>query len=111
VPLFISAATLCRFVGDVRWNAKDRLIKILVDQSTHVSKMDNTYLPGLNQLLVGQDEWEIRQLIQEFKRIVGITIILATPLSVSALAQLLDMEAYVINTRLDLLHSALNITF
>ncbi|PGG94981.1 hypothetical protein AJ79_10333, partial [Helicocarpus griseus UAMH5409] len=109
VPLFISAATLCRFIGDQNWDPEDRLKAILADRSTFVSKMGSTYLPVLNQLLIGQDQWETRQLVQEFKKIVGVIIILATPLSVHALSQLLSTKTNDINKRLDRLHSVLNI--
>lgn len=109
VPLFISAATLCRFVGDVKWNPESRLRAILADETTYVSKMDSTYLPVLNQLLTGQDEWESKQLVQEFKEIVGVIILLATPLSVNALVGLLNMETDDISNRLHLLHSVLSI--
>ncbi|CRG89769.1 putative WD repeat-containing protein all2124 [Talaromyces islandicus] len=90
-PLFISAATLCRFIGDAKWNPERRLRDILTDQATYVSKMDKIYMPILNQLLTGQDEWDSRQLIQEFKEIVGAIILLADPLPVNALALLLNI--------------------
>lgn len=109
VPLFISAATLCRFIGDAKWNPEKRLRDILTDQAIYVSKMDNTYMPVLNQLLTGQDEWDSQQLVQEFKEIVGVIILLADPLSVNALAQLLNMGISDINNRLYLLHSVLDI--
>jgi hypothetical protein len=51
-----------------------------------------TYLPILKQLLIGQNKWETRQLIQEFKRIVSTIVMLATPLSITAISQLLGME-------------------
>lgn len=92
IPLFIFAATLCRFVGDMKWNPEKRLAIILKDQAvSQASKMDRTYLPILNQLLTGQDENESEQLVQEFREIVGVIIILASSLSVVALAQLLDI--------------------
>jgi hypothetical protein len=109
VPLFISATTLCRFIGDANWNPQRRLEVILADQSAYVSKMESTYLPVLNQLLLGQDKWETQQLVQEFKKIVGVIIVLAAPLSVNALSRLLSAETTDINKRLDRLHSVLNI--
>jgi hypothetical protein len=109
VPLFISATTLCRFIGDPNWNAQSRLKTVIADQSASVSKMESTYLPVLKQLLIGQDEWECQQLVQEFKKIIGVIIVLATPLSVNALSQLLNIGVTNINKRLDHLHSVLNI--
>jgi hypothetical protein len=109
VPLFISAATLCRFIGDANWDPQIRLEEILADQSIYVSKMAGTYLPVLNQLLLGQDKWETRQLIQEFRQIVGVIIVLATPLSVNALSELFHKSTNNISKRLERLHSVLNI--
>ncbi|KAI7971161.1 hypothetical protein EIK77_004676 [Talaromyces pinophilus] len=109
VPLFISAATLYRFISDTRWNPQKRLEAILADQTIYLSRMDSTYMPVLNQLLAGQDEWESQQLVQEFKEIVGVIILLAHPLSVNALAQLLKIRISDINNRLSLLQSVLDI--
>ncbi|KAJ9267667.1 hypothetical protein DTO195F2_1 [Paecilomyces variotii] len=108
-PLFISAATIFRFISDVNWNPQKRLNAILTDQSIYVSKMDNTYMPLLNQLLIGQDTWELRRLVREFKDIVGVIILLFTPLSVNALSRLLDVEKDDINDRLRPFHSVLRI--
>lgn len=108
-PLFISAATLCRFVGDEKWNPETRLTAILNDQINYVSKMGNIYLPVLRQLLTGQDEWESGQLAQEFKNIVGVIILLATPLSINALARLLNTVAGDVSSLLDSFRSVLNI--
>lgn len=107
VPLFISAATLYRFISDKKWNPEKRLEAILADEGTYVSKMDSTYMPVLNQLLTGQDDRESQQLVQEVKEIVGAIILLATPLSINAIARLLNKEINDINNRLDLLHSVL----
>ncbi|KAL4887992.1 WD40-repeat-containing domain protein [Aspergillus ambiguus] len=109
VPLFISAATLCRFVSDANWDPQKRLDAILADQAVYASKMDNTYMPVLNQLLIGQDKWELRQLIGEFQDIIGVVILLFTPLSVSALSRLLEIEEDDINNRLRPFHSVLRI--
>jgi hypothetical protein len=56
-----------------------------------------------------QDKWETQQLVQEFKKIVGVIIVLATPLSVNALSRLLSTETINIKKGLDRLHSILNI--
>ncbi|PGG94975.1 hypothetical protein AJ79_10335, partial [Helicocarpus griseus UAMH5409] len=109
VPLFISAATLYRFISDKKWNPKKRLGAILADQTAYVSKMDSTYMPVLKQLLTGQDARESQQLVQEFKEIVGVVILLTSPLSVNALARFLKMDTEDINNRLNSLHSVLNI--
>ncbi|CAG8280574.1 unnamed protein product, partial [Penicillium salamii] len=109
VPLFIAAATICRFISDVKWNPQKRLEAILTDQSTYVSKMESTYVPVLKQLLTGQNETESRKLLEEFKEIVGVIIILATPLSINSLSHLIDRESDDVKCRLDQLHSVLGV--
>ncbi|THC87201.1 hypothetical protein EYZ11_013354 [Aspergillus tanneri] len=71
VPLFISAATVCRYIENSRWDPKLRLTELLKDQAKYVSRMDRTYLPILTQLLNDQesDELEQQQLLQEFQDI------------------------------------------
>lgn len=108
-PLFISAVTLCRFISDEKWNPQKRLKAILADQTSSISKMDSTYMPVLNQLLTGQEEWESQQLVHEFKEVVGVVILLAAPLSANALAQLLELETDDVNNLLDQLHSVLDV--
>ena len=63
--------------------------------------MASTYLLILKQLLVGQSKQEIRQLIQEFKKIVGTIVIFVTPLSITTISQLLGMEINNIRKQLD----------
>ncbi|KAK9847015.1 wd40 domain protein, partial [Penicillium brevicompactum] len=111
VPLFIFAATICRFVGDLKWNPERRLEKFFQDPGlTSASKMDRTYQPILNQLVAGQDRDDSEELVEEFQRIIGVIILLATPLSVSALAQLIDMPEEDISNRLDSFRSVLHIS-
>lgn len=108
VPLFISAAILCRFINESS-DPQDRLERVITDQSIYVSEMASTYLPVLKQLLIGQSQWGVQQLVEEFKQIIGAIIMLATPLSVSALSKLLNMKANKIQKLLNRLHSVLNI--
>ncbi|KAE8306283.1 quinon protein alcohol dehydrogenase-like superfamily [Aspergillus transmontanensis] len=109
VPLFISATTLYRFISDRKRSPETRLRAILSDEKNYASKMDTTYMPVLNQLLTGEDEQETQQLVNEFKNIVGVIILLATPVSVNTLSRLLDMEQTIIRIHLDLLHSVLDV--
>jgi hypothetical protein len=110
-PLFIFAATVCRFVADpIKGNPKKRLSAILEYQTvSQASKLDRTYLPILDQLLVDQDEAEKEELAREFREIVGTIIILVDPLSTISLARLLHIEEEDVSGRLDLLHSVLSI--
>ncbi|KAL2783949.1 hypothetical protein BJX66DRAFT_330305 [Aspergillus keveii] len=109
VPLFISASTIYRFISDDRWNPEKRIQAILANTSIYVSKMYSTYISVLHQLLVDQDEQDSRQLVQEFRELIGIVILLATPLSVVTISQLVHMDLDSINNLLRLLHSVLEV--
>jgi hypothetical protein len=110
VPLFISAATICRFVGDQKWRPESRLLTILQDPAAiSGSQMDRTYLPVLNQLLSNANDREIRQLKQEFQDIVGVIILLATPLPLNVLTKLINLPGINISNRLDGFHSVLSV--
>ncbi|KAL2839409.1 putative wd40 protein [Aspergillus pseudoustus] len=111
VPLFISAATVCRYIGNSKWEPKRRLEELLQDQARYAMKMDKTYLPILTRLLDDQDsdEWEQHQLLQEFQKIVGIIILLAIPFSVNALSHFLGIEPGLISHHLDLFQSVLSL--
>ncbi|KAL3466580.1 hypothetical protein BJX64DRAFT_231720 [Aspergillus heterothallicus] len=109
VPLFISAATLCRFIRDAP-DPEERLKKLLTDEFSYVSKMAATYLPILNQLLVGQSEDDIQgDVLPYFRNIVGSIILLATPVPMDALSELVGIRVSSIQSRLQLLHSVLNV--
>ncbi|OBT75403.1 hypothetical protein VF21_05711 [Pseudogymnoascus sp. 05NY08] len=109
-PLFIFAATVCRFVADLKGNPKKRL-KVILDYQTEsqTSKLNGTYLPILDQLLVDQDMAEKETLGREFRELVGAIIILADPLSIVSLASLLGIKKEDVNGRLESLHSVLSI--
>jgi hypothetical protein len=109
-PLFIFAVTVCRFVGDHRWDPEERLATVLKYQTTsQASKLDRTYLPVLDQLLIDLTNSEKERLTQEFREIVGSIVILADPLSIFSLARLLSISEKTIDRRLDSLHSVLSI--
>ncbi|KAJ5496975.1 hypothetical protein N7463_008962 [Penicillium fimorum] len=111
VPLFISAATICRYIENSQWEPKSRLAELLTDQTKYISRMDKTYLPILTRLLDDQDsnESEQQQLLKEFQTIVGVIILLAVPLSINALSLFLGIGADQINNRLDSFRSVLSI--
>lgn len=110
VPLFIVAATACRYIGDERDNPKKRLDILLKYQNApQVSKLDKTYLPILTQLFDDDDEADNERRTSEFREIVGAIIVLESPLSIVSLAHLLDILEEDISCRLDLLHSVLSI--
>ncbi|KAJ5993065.1 hypothetical protein N7451_008789 [Penicillium sp. IBT 35674x] len=111
VPLFISAATVCRYIENPKWEPKLRLAELLTDQAKYISRMDKTYLPILTRLLDDQESNELEQqyLLQEFQDIVGVIILLAVPLSINALSLFLGIGPDQIDNRLDSFRSVLSI--
>ncbi|KIE02136.1 P-loop NTPase, partial [Metarhizium majus ARSEF 297] len=109
-PLFIFAATVCRFLADLRWHPDDQLAKVLRYQTrTQQSKLDATYRPVLDPLIEGLDKVEKVELLQQFRAIVGSIIILARPLSVLSLERILCIPKRSIEHQLDGLYSVLSV--
>ncbi|KIX07175.1 uncharacterized protein Z518_01828 [Rhinocladiella mackenziei CBS 650.93] len=69
VPLFIVAATVCRYVGDLNWNPQEPLEDILKSQGTgRLDQMEQTYLPVLTQLTTTlSNSHDKEKLYQEFR--------------------------------------------
>jgi hypothetical protein len=111
VPLFIVAATICRFVGDLSFDPHERLEKILQNRSIgQMSQMELTYRPVLDYLTdQSRDEESRKDLCHDFHAVVGSIVVLAEPLSVSSLAILLGRSPQSIVRRLVPLHSVLRI--
>lgn len=111
IPLFIFATTVCRFINDRKCGQpKDQLTKVLkYETRSQASKLDATYLPVLDQLLVGVTNSERRVLIEEFQQVIGSIVILASPLSATPLDRLLGVPKGTVDSRTDLLHSVLSI--
>ena len=66
VPLFIFAATACRYIGDKRDNPRKRLTRVLGYQKKKASKLNATYLPILDQLFKEKDEEDKEELVTKF---------------------------------------------
>ncbi|RYP62739.1 hypothetical protein DL771_009584 [Monosporascus sp. 5C6A] len=97
IPLFIFAATVCRFIADRRCGNPDKQLREVLDYRTksQESQLDATYLPVLNQLLVGLSTKKKNEVLEQFQGVVGSIIMLASPLSTCALARLLaDWSQY-----------------
>ncbi|KAH7153726.1 WD40-repeat-containing domain protein [Fusarium sp. MPI-SDFR-AT-0072] len=111
VPLFIFAATLCRFVNDSCLGSPDELLQSVLDVTGtgQASKLDMTYSPVLNQQVIHRPGRERCDIIESFRLIVGTIITLASPLSMRALALLLDIHVNKVTTRLGVLHSVLDV--
>lgn len=104
-PLFIFAATACRFIGQVRLpgGPKERLRQILNQKP--LSELQRTYLPALNQLVAELIDEDREAAIGEFKYIVGSIISLGDPLSISSLSKLLERPERDIREELELLEA------
>ncbi|KAM0293119.1 hypothetical protein ACHAPM_011720 [Fusarium culmorum] len=111
VPLFIFAATLCLFVNDAYLGNPDELLQSVLHLAGkgHASKLDMTYSPVLKQQLVNRSGRERCDIIESFRLIVGTIVTLASPLSMRALALLLDVHVNKVTTRLRVLHSVLEV--
>ncbi|KAL3962997.1 hypothetical protein ACCO45_004520 [Purpureocillium lilacinum] len=111
VPLFIVAATVCRFVADRKIGTPDKqLKKVLVSQGTgQVLQLGATYLSVLNSMIAGVLAGQQQEVVQEFRTIVGAIVVLGRPLSTPGLARILDIPRDDVEGRLDMLHSVLSI--
>lgn len=109
-PLFIFAATVCRFIQDRRFGSPQRLLaRFLENQADVGSKLQATYRPVLDQLLLGLDDSEKEEVAARFREIVGSIVALADPLTTHSLSALLEIPQDMIEDQLDLLHSVLQV--
>ena len=109
-PLFIFAATICRFIGDTRWDPKAQLEDVLKYRDTSQgSQLDRTYRPVLDRLLVGLSASQKHVFVTQFQIIVGSIIILESLLSSIALGKLLGISRKDVDRKLSLMHSVLNV--
>ncbi|KAJ5894617.1 NACHT and WD40 domain protein [Penicillium taxi] len=108
VPLFIFAATLCRMFDDPFWDPVDSLTEILTYRGGG-SQLEGTYVPVLNRLLKGQNQTQKDQLVLEYRKILGIIVILESPLAITPLSKLTNLPRRLIVMRLKLLHSVINV--
>lgn len=111
IPLFIFASTVCRFITDDRMGGPDQQLKRVLKYKSRSqeSALDATYLPILDQMVEGLALRDLELVTQRFHQIVGSIVTLADPLSVSALARLIDVPTETINDVLRMLHSVLDI--
>ncbi|CAG8309831.1 unnamed protein product [Penicillium nalgiovense] len=105
VPLFIFAATICRFVEE-RYHVPEHQLDIILQKPdmTASSQMEKIYLPILKHCVESSGF-----LKNEFRKIVGSIILLADPLSVHSLSGLLGMEERSLTALLDAFHSVLDV--
>jgi hypothetical protein len=114
-PLFIYAATLCRFVDDGTGKRRPaKQLELWLKQcDTNVSQLDQIYLPIFRQLFDSQEGGETPNALDEdqsqLQKILGSIALLASPLPVRGLAALLDVSKADLNHWLRNLRAVLNV--
>ncbi|TFB03806.1 hypothetical protein CCMA1212_004252 [Trichoderma ghanense] len=114
-PLFIYAAIICNFIDDINCGYPNTQLRKVLEWKAESSKaspetqLDKAYQLLLDQLLTKLVETERDTFLQEFRRIVGSIVLLGSPLSMPVLAELLGLPFETVETRLNMLHSVLDV--
>ncbi|CAG8942839.1 unnamed protein product [Penicillium salamii] len=110
-PLFIFAATICRMLEDHYFDPVESLTQIL--RFPHdISQLDKTYYSVLNRIFhdsYADGKQQIEKLATGFRQVVGVIVMLENPLSIVSLSKFMNLPESTIRTRLDPLHSVLNV--
>ena len=111
VPLFIVAATICRFVehsgdGSPREKLEDFLQNLKADGD---SPLDDTYTSVLQKLIQNAGSTSKQKVLRRFRDVVGSIVLLATPLSTASLSYIIHISRDSIEDQLRKLHSVLNV--
>ncbi|PLB49666.1 hypothetical protein P170DRAFT_426542 [Aspergillus steynii IBT 23096] len=109
MPLFISAATICRFIEQSGEDPVKHLADILKDQRRYMTKIDKTYGPIFDRILRERDKNKQEKQVTRFKRIFGVIILLSVPLPINALSEFVGISARSVKFLLDSFHSVLRI--
>ncbi|KAK1245488.1 hypothetical protein MKX08_005117 [Trichoderma sp. CBMAI-0020] len=120
VPLFILAATACRYIGDEGLGVPVTLAKEFLQHHRQLgtgNPLARTYLPILEQMLVRRREAvpefrtkaEKERILRDFRLVVGTIVLLEAPLSIMSLSELLQMNPMDVKLRLSGLSSIINI--
>lgn len=108
VPLFISAATVCRYV-ESRLDPVEGLADLIKDQAKYSTRMDKTYLPILVRFLDGYEEIDKDQILQYYQQIIGTMILLAASFSVNTLSRFLRLQERLVSNLLNSFRSVLRL--
>ncbi|KAJ5622611.1 hypothetical protein N7528_005843 [Penicillium herquei] len=110
-PLFISAATICRFVSDWHLGGPRELLQKALEttRDVHTSRLSGFYSLVLEQQTINRSESEKSDIMESFCLVVGSIITLANPLSKRALAKLLSVNVGAVVARLNVLQSVLDV--
>ncbi|KAF3072518.1 hypothetical protein CFAM422_005408 [Trichoderma lentiforme] len=110
-PLFISAATISRMLRNDQWpETPDHKIKHILEFSTRgEGHVEDLYRSILTQIMDKIPIYARDKFTAEFQKIVGSVILLAGPLSVSALSNLIGFQKSEIYSKLNPLSSVLDV--
>ncbi|KAK2924823.1 Nucleoside phosphorylase superfamily [Fusarium oxysporum f. sp. vasinfectum] len=111
LPLFIAAATICRFLNDATLGGPDELLVRILESSsrTHMSQLNDIYSSILASQVVNRPRREREEIVKSFQSIVGAIVTLATPLTIDALSLLLNIPATTIDMKIKVLQSVLEV--
>lgn len=109
VPLFIFAATVCRFLRDESSERPETGLTRFLTQREDYSGLDATYQPVLDRIFPKALGRLRARRAQDFIEIVGTIVTLFTPLSLKATSALLNRDIQSVSHELERLHSVLNI--
>ncbi|KAK2760564.1 pfs domain-containing protein [Colletotrichum kahawae] len=111
-PLFIFAATACRFVRDYRLGDPEEQLAHIIEATKDSGindGLDSTYRPVLGKFLTVESERSRKILLHDFHVIVGAIILLEEPLPTNSVAPLVSSSTARVDRICGLLRSVLDI--
>ncbi|KAL3485650.1 putative wd40 protein [Aspergillus germanicus] len=108
IPLFISAATICRLFEDCNLDPEQCLSEILQYRNEE-SRLERTYLPVLNRVVSRYHGSRQAQIIRDVRELLGTIVLLERPLSMLSLSELTGLTSSALKARINSLHSVLNV--
>jgi hypothetical protein len=108
IPLFIFAATICRFIASDDFTPEEQLDAVLAESSS--VPLARTYLPVLNRLLADKSTKQATAVIERFCNLVGPIVLAAEPMPVSLVVHISGLaNRQQLKARLGKLHSVLHL--
>ncbi|RCI09453.1 hypothetical protein L249_3730, partial [Ophiocordyceps polyrhachis-furcata BCC 54312] len=111
MPLFIFAATICRFLAESRCGNPDEQLQEVLRYGalSQESELNKTYRPVLDSLIARLSPRMTDKVLSQFRTIVGSIILLANPLSTRGLSRILRISQGIVDGQLRQLHSVLSV--
>ncbi|KAG5748008.1 hypothetical protein H9Q70_009315 [Fusarium xylarioides] len=104
-------ATFVRMIRDRHWaRSPDYKIDFIIDNSSKVnSEYDALYKPVLSLMQSGAPNGDLDEFKRDFVDIIGSLILLASPLPIKGLAELLGIDAWAVSSQIDPLRSVIDV--